>query len=111
MATPTKTEERLDEVFTFVRQREEEAMKTARTWVTTVGDALPVEFPLVFELTREFLDFTEELLRIQREFARDMLTETHALVHRVSEGRVTTARPAQHAPRPTPAAKARKPAA
>ena len=107
MATPTPPKnEHLDNVFEFVATREAEAMKTARMWVHNVGEAMPVELPLVSELTRELLDFTEELLRIQREFARDLLAETHAVLHRVSTGA-----PAAPAHRATPAPKARKTAA
>jgi len=109
MPTPTKHEERLEEVFDLVRKREEEVMKAVRSWMSTVRDTLPVEFPLAFELTREFLDFTEELLRIQREFAHDMVVETHALMHQLAEGQAPRATPAHRAPatpRPTTATKA-----
>jgi hypothetical protein len=109
MATTPKNEH-LDDVFELVAKREAEVMTTARTWVRSMGDAFPVEFPLVRELTREFLDFTEELLRIQREFARDLLAETHALMHRVSAGGVQATQ-AHHGARPAPATKARKSAA
>ncbi|HUO47661.1 MAG TPA: hypothetical protein VMU09_02390 [Acidimicrobiales bacterium] len=109
MATTPKNA-RLEDVFDLVAKREAEVMTTARTWMRSVGDTLPVEFPLVQELTREFLDFTEELLRIQREFARDLLAETHALMHRVSAGGVPTTT-AHHEARPASATKARKSAA
>jgi hypothetical protein len=107
MATPTPPKsEPVDRVFELVATREAEAMKVARTWVHSVGEAIPVELPLVRELSREILDFTEELLRIQREFARDLLAETHAVMHRVSTGGTRPA--AHHAPATT---KARKTAA
>ena len=91
MATPPR-KEHLDDLFELVATREAEVMKVARTWARSVGDAIPVELPVVEELTKELLDFTEELLRIQREFARDMLVETRGLLHRVSAGGVPPAR-------------------
>ena len=108
MATPPKNEH-LERVFELVATREAEAMKVARTWVHGVGEAIPVELPVVRELTREILDFTEELLRIQREFARDLLVETHAVMHRVSTG-APPAAPRTKATAPA-TAKARKTAA
>jgi hypothetical protein len=108
MATPTPPKnEHLDHVFELVASREAEVMKTARTWVHSVGEAMPMELPLVQQLSREILDFTEELLRIQREFARDLLVETHAVMHRVSTGGA----PAKAQRAPATATKARKTAA
>ena len=101
---PTKTEP-LDRIFLHVQKGEERALRAVRDFARSARESLPVEMPLMRALTDEFLDFTEELLRIYREFAHDVLVEASAVLdHLAEEGR--GARPAPRAQRST----TRKPA-
>ena len=77
---PTDAEQLRDEIFDFVRQSEEAVIEVGRKWAASIDEFMPVEMPLVRDLTREVLDFVDELLRIQREFARQMVDETRRIV-------------------------------
>jgi hypothetical protein len=89
--------EQLDrEVFAFVRKSEEAALEAARNWAKAVGEAAPVEMPMVHDLVKGVLDFTEEVLRIQREFAQNVLHQTRTMLNRM--GAIS--------PEPVPRAKA-----
>jgi len=86
-----------DDVFEFVRKSEEAVVEVGRKWVHAVGEFMPVEMPLVRDMTKQLLDFLDELLRIQREFAKQMVDETRKAV-------IGTTKPAPK-PHRAPAAK------
>jgi hypothetical protein len=69
-----------DDVFEFVRKSEAAVIDVGRKWADAVGEFMPVEMPLVREMTKQLFDFLDELLRIQREFALQMLDETRKAV-------------------------------
>lgn len=98
------TEKMDEEVFAFVRKTEEAVLKAARAWAKSVDEFVPVELPIVRQLVSEVFDFTEEVLKIQREFAHRMLHETRAAAARMAE---TAPRPMPRATRgPRPAHRA-----
>ncbi len=66
-----------EEVFDFVRESEEAALGKA---AETVGEFLPVEVPVVSELIEGILEFTEAVLKTQREFAQRILEQTRNAV-------------------------------
>ena len=81
----TREPEQLDrEVFAFVRKSEEAALEAARKWAKAAEESAPVEMPIVSDLVKRLFDFTEEILRIQREFAHNVLHQTRTMVKRVS---------------------------
>jgi len=65
--------EPLDEVLDFVRKSEEAALDATRKWVHATGELMPVELPVLRKMVYGLLDFTEEMLKVQREFAHNML--------------------------------------
>jgi hypothetical protein len=91
MAVPRSAEELDVQIFDFVRESEEAIVEAGRKWASAVGDSLPVEMPVTHELMKGFFDFTEEVLRIQREFARELIMEWRRLLARTAE--TTRARP------------------
>ncbi len=101
MATAYETQEE-KEVFEVVRRSEESVLEAGRKWAKAVGDALPVELPVVRELVRGAFDFAEEVLKAQREFAHSMMKATRP-AHRT-----TRTAPAH---RPTPKARSTSKAA
>jgi len=68
-----------EEVFDFVRESEEAALGKA---AETVGEFLPVEVPVVSELIEGILEFTEAVLKTQREFAQRILEQTRNVTTR-----------------------------
>jgi hypothetical protein len=96
MATVQETEEMEKEIFEVVRESEESILRAGRKWAKGVGDAMPVDLPVVRELVRGAFDFTEEVLKAQREFAHTMLRATRPAGRPMH--RATTATPAH---RPT----------
>ena len=97
MADLRENEELDREVFAFVRKSEEAALEAARKWAKAVRESAPVEMPMVRDLVNGVFDFTEEILRIQREFAHNVLHQTRTMVQRMSA----------LSPKPAPRAKAR----
>jgi len=77
---PTDAEPLKEEIFEFVRKSEEAVIDVGRKWADSIGEFVPVEMPLVRDMTKQVFDFIEELLRIQREFARQMVDETRKVV-------------------------------
>jgi len=75
-----------EQVFDFVRKTEEAGLAAGRKFTKSVGDFLPVEIPVVRELVKGIFDFTEEILKTQREFAQKILEETQGTVGRASPG-------------------------
>jgi len=86
----TGTEPLRDEVFEFLRKSEEAVVELGRKWADAMSDFVPVEMPLVRDLSKQVLDFVDELLRIQRDFARQMVDETRKAV--VGTGALTPRR-------------------
>jgi hypothetical protein len=66
------------EIFEVLRKSEEMVLQAARTWAKAVGDALPVEMPVVRQLIKGSFDFTEAVLEAQREFAHSVLKVTQS---------------------------------
>lgn len=88
--------ERLEEVFELVRKSEESVLEAGRNWAKAMGEFVPMEMPIVHELVKGVFDLTEEVLKIQREFAHNMLMAARPMPMRKSE---TPARPTPRAPR------------
>jgi hypothetical protein len=98
---PTDTEPLTTEIFEFIRKSEEAVLEVGRKWVDSVGEFVPVEVPLMREMSKQVFDFLDELLRIQREFAGRMLDETR----RLATGEAQAAPKRAHAPRATKSAR------
>jgi len=99
---PTEAEPLKEDVLEFVRKSEEAVLEVGRKWADAIGEFMPVEMPLVRDMTRQVFDFLEEVLRIQRRFANQMLEEGRKAVN-------GTAKPAAKPVRaPRPAKRARK---
>jgi hypothetical protein len=75
MATAREPEEE-KQLFETIRRSEESIIQAGRNWAKAVGDAMPVEMPIVSGLVKGAFDFAEEVLKAQREFAHSMLTAT-----------------------------------
>lgn len=88
--------ERLEEVFEFVRKSEESVLEAGRDWAKAMGELLPMEMPVTRELVKGVFDLTEEVLKIQREFAHNMVMATRPMAMRKSE---TSSRPTPRTPR------------
>lgn len=109
MANLPETHQLDEAVFDFVRKTEESALEAGRRWAKTIGDFVPVEMPAVREMVKGVFDFTEDVLKIEREFAHDMLKSTHSVLLTKAEPspRPTAGTPrAAHAHRATPRARA-----
>ena len=95
----TEFEQFEERAFEAVRKAEERALEAWRNWASAVGGMVPVEMPVLRQVVKETLDFTEKVLKLQREFVADIV---HAM--REESKRPTPKRPAAsatHAPRPT----------
>jgi len=75
MATVHETEEE-KEVFAVVRRSEESILEAGRQWAKAVGDAMPVEMPVLRAVVKGAFSFAEAVLKAQREFAESMLKAT-----------------------------------
>src|SRR5664280_335187 len=73
---PSNTKPVNEDVFEFVRKSEEAVLEVGRKWAETLGDFVPAEMPLAREITKQVLEFLEELLKIQRDFAEQVIEET-----------------------------------
>jgi hypothetical protein len=86
----------------FVRKAEESALDAGRKWAKSVGELVPLEVPAVRQVVKEVFDYTEEVLKLQRQFAFNVLkamspapkgkTATHAATT-ARAPRATTAHP------------------
>jgi hypothetical protein len=100
-----ETEEREKELFEMVRRSEESVVEAGRKWAKAVGDAMPMDMPIMRELVKGAFDFTEEVLKAQREFVHAMLRATRPARRPIH--RATTTTPARGTtPRARPARKA-----
>lgn len=109
MANLRETDRLGEEVFGFVRKSEESLLEAGRKWAKTIGELVPVEVPAVRELVKGIFDFTEEVLKVQREFAHNLLRATRPVLRNAETSprpkrRTTTATHAHRAP-PRAAAK------
>ncbi len=76
-----KQETRLeDQVFDFVRESEESVLEAGRKLSKTIGEFMPIEVPAVRDLVAGIFDFTGEVLKTQRDFARKVLDEARTTV-------------------------------
>jgi hypothetical protein len=85
MATSVEADRIDEEVFDFVRKTEEASVEAGRRFAKAVGDFVPVEMPVLRELMKGVFDFTEGILKVQREFAQKMLRETQGMKDRASK--------------------------
>jgi hypothetical protein len=76
MVMTVREEEREKEILEAMRRSEESALETGRKWAKAVGEAVPMEMPVVREFVKGAFDFTDEVLKSQRKFARTMLRAT-----------------------------------
>lgn len=79
-----------DELLAFVRRNEEAMLKASRKWVESVGEAMPVDVPAAHRMVDGVFDFTERVLKTQREFAHRMIRQTR---HTATRRTTTTRRP------------------
>jgi hypothetical protein len=73
---PSNAKSANEDVFEFVRKSEEAVLEVGRRWAETLSDFVPAEVPLAREMTKQVLEFLEELLKIQRDFAEQVFDET-----------------------------------
>ena len=57
----------------LVRKTEDTALDAGRKWAKAVGELMPVEMPGMHQVVKEAFDFTEEVLKLQRQFAFNVL--------------------------------------
>lgn len=81
------------DVFAMVAKTEKSALDAARKWAKSVGERAPMEMPVFHEVMKDVLDFTEDVLRLQRELVHKVLTTTLA----PQTGRTTARRPSSAA--------------
>jgi hypothetical protein len=63
-----------------VRKAEETALDAGRKWATAVADAIPVDVPGARQIVKDAMDFTERVLRLQREFVHDVVKAVPSLL-------------------------------
>ena len=110
---PSNAKSANEDVFEFVRKSEEAVLEVGRRWAETLSDFVPAEVPLAREMTKQVLEFLEELLKIQRDFAEQVFDETtkaatktaKAVAKKARAPRATKRAPAKRAPAKRPAAK------
>lgn len=84
-----------------LRKAEEAALEAGRKWASTVGEFVPMEMPLARQLVTDALNFTEEVLRLQREFVHGVVGAFHEALPKPPAARRTPKRAAAtHTPRP-----------
>lgn len=98
MANLRDTEELEDRAFEFVRKSEESAVEAGRKMAKAMGEFVPVEMPALRDMVKEIFDFTEEALKLQREFAHDMLKAARPL--RMGRGKTSSRARTTRATRP-----------
>jgi len=103
MATVHETEEE-KEVFEVVRKSEESILEAGRQWAKAVGDAIPVELPVLHALVKGAFSFAEAVMKAQREFAESMFKATRPTM-RPRHGATGTASVHRATPRARPTSK------
>lgn len=93
------------DVFELVRKAEDGAMEAGRKWAQAVGELVPLELPAMRQVVKEAFDFTDEVLKLQRQFAYNVLKAmsmpkarmtshtAHKAPQPTSHARTTTAHP------------------
>lgn len=61
------------DVLEMVGKAEDSAMEAGRKWAQAVWEMVPIEMPAVRRLVKETFDFTDEVLKLQRQFAHNVL--------------------------------------
>lgn len=88
-----------EDTLDVVRRTEESMLEAGRKWARTLGEFMPVEMPVVRQVVKETFHFTEEVMRLQREFVHSVLVATRPATP-------PPARPKAAAHRPRPASRA-----
>lgn len=84
----------------LVRKAEEAALEAGRKWAGTVGELVPMEMPFARQVVKDALDFTEEVLRLQREFVHGVVEALHEAMPKPTAVRPAPKRTAAtHTPR------------
>jgi hypothetical protein len=97
MREPMDTDRLGEEAFEFVLKAEETVLEAGRKWAKAVSEVLPAEMPVVRGLVKGAFDFTDEILKAQRELARNLLEVTRPRL----TGRTGTRAASRHAtPKP-----------
>jgi hypothetical protein len=73
MPKPKTTDPIRDEVRDFVRKSEEALVDARERWSETLRDLVPEDGARVRKVVEDAFDFTEKLLKNQREFAHSVL--------------------------------------
>lgn len=67
------------DVLELVRKAEDGAMEAGRKWAKAVGELVPLELPAMRQVVKEAFDFTDEVLKLQRQFAYNVLEAVSTL--------------------------------
>jgi len=105
MANLQETEKLDEEIFSFVRKTEDEALKAARDFTEALREWEPVELPVVHRFLDGIFDFTDKVMKTQREFARKMVHESRVMADRLDKGPPEARTQATHRAVTTPHAK------
>lgn len=71
-----------ERVFEFVRKSEESTLEAGRKMAKAMGEFVPLEMPVLRDMVKRIFDFTEQSLKLQREFAHDLLKAARPLTTR-----------------------------
>lgn len=88
-----------NDVFELVRKAEDTAVEAGRKWAKAVGEMVPLELPLMRQVVKEALDFTDEVLKLQRQFALKMMQAMGAPTRTRPERMVHKEQPTKAHPR------------
>ena len=83
-----------EKVFESVRDLEETVLGASREWVKTIGQAMPVEMPVVRTAVKSTFDFAETMVRAQFEFAHNVLRAVEHVTTPTSTPKKVARRPA-----------------
>lgn len=96
MAGRTDFDEFEERAFEAVRKAEEAVLEAGRKWAGAVGGMVPMEMPVLRQVVKDTLDFTEKVLRLQREFVAELVHTVRPEARRPAARRATTV---THTPR------------
>lgn len=99
MASPKTTEPMRDDILEFVRKSEETITEASRKWGETLCDLVPGEGANLRKIVDDAFDFTDTVLKNQREFAHSVLDR---LLGPTTPKRASTRGPAKAAAKRTP---------
>lgn len=88
------------DVFAMVAKTEQSALDVARKWARSMGERAPMETPVLQEMVKDAFDFTEEVLRLQRELVHKVLTVTLAPPAGRTPAKAASKAPAHRATKP-----------